>query len=62
MNKPTISPDFTIADIHKIREYHYEVTKNMSAKERAAFYKEGADKISKSIEERRKQKAAFTNK
>ena len=24
--KPIISPDFTIEDIHKIREYHYELT------------------------------------
>jgi len=59
MNKPSISSDFTIDDIHKIREYHYELTKDMSVEELAAFYKEGAEKVSKSIEERRKQKSAF---
>lgn len=30
MEKPVISPDFTIEDIHKIREYHYELTKDMT--------------------------------
>ncbi len=29
--KPVISPDFTIEDIHKIREYHYELTKDRIA-------------------------------
>ena len=61
MNKPEISSNFTIDDIHKIREYHYEYTKNMTAEERAAFYKEGAEKVSKSIEARRTQKTAFIN-
>ena len=28
--KPDISPDFTIDDIYKIREYHYELTKDMT--------------------------------
>lgn len=41
IQKPVISPDFTIEDIHKIREYHYEQTKNMTAREKAAFYNEG---------------------
>jgi len=54
MNTPNISPNFTINDIHKIREYHYELTKNMSTKERTAFYKTGADEIQKEIENRRK--------
>lgn len=28
MGKPVLSPDFTIEDIHKLREYNYEVTKD----------------------------------
>ena len=28
-----ISPDFTVEDIHKIREYHYELTKDMTTQE-----------------------------
>jgi hypothetical protein len=31
--KPEISPDFTIEDIHKIREWHYECRKGMSTEE-----------------------------
>ena len=31
--KPDISPDFTIEDIHKIREWHYECRKGMSTQE-----------------------------
>lgn len=38
MEKPVISPDFTIEDIHKIREYNYEVTKNMTLEEKLAYY------------------------
>ena len=31
--KPDISPDFTIDDIHKIREWHYECRKGMTRQE-----------------------------
>ena len=39
--QPIISPDFTIEDMHKIREYHYELTKDMTTQERINFYNEG---------------------
>ena len=29
-----VSPDFTIDDIHKIREFHYEMTKSLSVGDR----------------------------
>ena len=32
--KPDISPDFTIDDIHKIREWHYERLKDATIEER----------------------------
>jgi len=57
MGKPSISPDFTVEDIHKIREYHYELTKNMSFEERAAFYREGAKEFQKYLAERKLKKA-----
>ena len=41
IKKPVISPDFTIEDIHKIREYHYELTKDMTRLEKMDFYNEG---------------------
>jgi plasmid stabilization system protein ParE len=31
--KPTVSKDFTIDDIHKIREWHYEQRKEMGIEE-----------------------------
>jgi len=33
--KPKISPDFTIDDIHKIREWHYEQRKEIGMEEYA---------------------------
>ena len=33
-----ISPDFTIEDIHKIREHKYEVTKYMTMEEKLLYY------------------------
>ena len=53
MSKPVISEDFTIDDIHKIREYHYETTKNMTKKERV---KEINDKAKRFEEEYKSRK------
>ena len=47
MNKPIISDDFTIEDIHKIREYHYESTKNMTKSERIKEINDKAKKFEK---------------
>jgi len=33
--RPTISSDFTVEDIHKIREWHYEQRKEMGVEEYA---------------------------
>ena len=60
MEKPNISPDFTVEDIHKIREYHYELTKDMSFEERAAFYREGAKEFQNYLAERKLQKSLAT--
>lgn len=43
LNKPEISPDFTIDDIHKVREWNYERRKNMTPEEVSADIKRGAD-------------------
>lgn len=40
--KPKISPNFTVDDIHKIREWHSTLTKDMTLEERRAFYHEKA--------------------
>lgn len=56
ITKPVISSDFTIEDIHKIREYHYELTKDMTSQERINFYNEGGRAFLKEMEERKMQK------
>lgn len=33
-----ISPDFTIEDIHRIRERNYEKTKHMTVEEKLLYY------------------------
>jgi hypothetical protein len=35
-----ISPNFTLEDIRKIRDYNYEMTKDMTNEERWAYYEE----------------------
>lgn len=37
LEKPIISKEFTIDDIHKIREYNYEITKDMTIEERINY-------------------------
>lgn len=38
MEKPVLSPNFTIEDIHKLREYNYEMTKYMTTEEKLLYY------------------------
>jgi hypothetical protein len=52
--KPVLSPDFTIDDIHRIREWHYEQLKNATIEERMMFYYEGSKNVLRMIEEQRK--------
>ncbi len=54
--KLIISPDFTMEDIYKIREYHYELTKDMTTQERINFYNEGGRGFLKEMEERKLRK------
>jgi hypothetical protein len=42
MNKPDISPNFTVDDIHIIREFNWEQTNNLSEAERTSYYKKKA--------------------
>lgn len=51
-----ISPDFTIEDIHKIREENYERTKSMSMEEKIEYYNTSGKDAEKEIERRRKLK------
>ena len=58
--KPEISPDFTIDDIHKIREWHYEILKDATFEERNAFYREGALLAQVEITQRKKERQLTT--
>ena len=51
MNEPILSRYFTVEDIHKVREYNYELTKNMTTEELRNFYKKGADEGERRINE-----------
>ena len=48
--KPDISPNFTIDDIHKIREWNYERLKNATVEERLTDINESAEEGLKQIE------------
>jgi len=52
--KPALSPNFTVDDIHRIREWHYEQLKDATIEETIAFYREGSKDILHMIEEHRK--------
>ena len=51
MDKLIISPDFTIEDIHKIREYKYHITKDMTPQERRDYYNKRGMEVHKQIQE-----------
>ena len=52
--KPDISPAFTIEDIHKIREWHYERLKDAMPEERRADTERRAAAGRKAIDEIRR--------
>ena len=51
MDKLIISQDFTIEDIHKIREYNYNITKDMTPQERRDYYNKRGMKVHRQIQE-----------
>lgn len=53
MEALVISPDFTIEDIHKIREQNYERTKDMTIAEKVAYYNNSGKEAEREIERRR---------
>lgn len=57
MEKPVLSPDFTIEDIHKLREYNYYYTKDMNPQERIDYYNSNGLEVHKMIQQRKLLKA-----
>lgn len=51
MQKPVLSPDFTIEDIHKLREYNYYLTKDMTLQEKMNYYNGKGRAFFKEIQE-----------
>jgi hypothetical protein len=43
--KPKISNAFTVEDIRKIRDWHYDVLKDATREERREFYSKGATRF-----------------
>ena len=56
MEKPVLNSDFTIDDIHKLREYNYYHTKDMSPQERMDYYNKKGRAFQREIEESKLQK------
>jgi hypothetical protein len=50
IQKPTLSPEFTIADIHKICEWNYERLKDVAVTERLEEIKRQAEPDMRAIE------------
>lgn len=48
---PEISPAFTIVDIHKIREWHYEMQKGMTVAEICEYIRKEAEFVESRLKE-----------
>lgn len=57
METLVISPNFTIEDIHKVRENNYNITKDMTPQERRDYYNKRGMEVHRQIQERKLQKA-----
>ena len=55
MEKTILSADFTIEDIHKLREYNYEMTKELSREEKMDYYNNKGKEFLKILEESKMQ-------
>lgn len=56
VKKPEFKDSFSVEDIHKLREYHYEKTKDLTREELINEINEKAEVIREKIEEKRKKK------
>lgn len=60
MDKPILKENsFSVDDIHKMREYHYEKTKNLSNDEFIKEINERAKKVQEDIKKAKKKKVAI---
>jgi glutamyl-tRNA reductase len=54
MEKPILSPYFSVDDIHKLREWNYERRKNMTHEEYQKDIKQGCKKFFERLENLKK--------
>ena len=59
MDKPVLSLDFSIEDIHKLREYNYYKTKDMTPQERMDYYNSRGMEVHRIIQEHKLQKTGI---
>ncbi len=60
MNKPSIKKgSFSVDDIHKIREYNYEKTKDLSSEDLIKYINDKAEKTRKEIMKRKNKRIAI---
>lgn len=59
MKKPEISENFTVEDIHAIREYNAERRKKLTLKDRLADIRKSANECEKDIDNYRRTKIAI---
>lgn len=52
-----VSPNFTVEDIHRVREKNYNITKDMTPQERRDYYNQRGMEVHRKIQERKLQKA-----
>jgi hypothetical protein len=57
----TISPNFTVDDIRKVRDYYYEETKNMTLAEERKYFDDIAAPLFAEIERIRAARAVKTS-
>jgi hypothetical protein len=55
------SPDFTLEDIRKIRDYFYETSKDMTLEEQFARSRAAGDRVEKEIQRIREEKQKNKN-
>jgi hypothetical protein len=59
MARLKISPDFTVEDIHKIREYNYERRKNMTFAEYKEDLKKSVQEFQNHMKELKSKNSCF---
>jgi len=61
MEKPTLSPDFTMEDLHKLREYNSLRHINMSTDDLVQDINKGASEMQERIKQMREHKKTAVN-